>query len=184
MRWSRKTQGVRGVCAGAVHRGTGLTVPTATAGTKHIFSMGGKEHVSEVPTCPRSPTAWRHGALSSANRLTEGWNGYWLNEKEQNREEISNNIFQFLPRVMEIKIKLTIEIQSRKWFYKVLSCMETLDVPSALLSWEKEGICQSSSNFTLSALSVYLELKKLIFCKCLQPQTCLQSIYVWLKQTE
>ena len=35
---------------------------------------------------------------------------------------------------MEIKIKLTIEIQSRKWFYKVLSCMETLDVPTALLS--------------------------------------------------
>lgn len=46
------------------------------------------------------------------------------------------------------------------------------------------GICQGSGNFTLSPSSGCLELKKLIFCKCLQPQACLQSIYVWLKQTE
>ena len=109
-------------------------MPAVTAGTKRISSVGGTERVSQVPTCPRSLTAWGHGALPSANRLTEGRNGCWLNEKEQNREKKRKNLFQFLPRVVEIKIKLTIEIQSRKWLYKVLSCTETLDVPSALLS--------------------------------------------------
>lgn len=64
------------------------------------------------------------------------------------------------------------------------SSMEKLDVLSLLLSWEKEGFCQSSSsNFTWSPLLVYLELKKLIFCKCLRPAPDVSGVYLCLAKT-
>lgn len=98
-------------------RGTDPSGPQGPSGEKTVSSVGGTEDGNSVPTCTGDSAAWRLGALSSVNRPEGGGNRCWLNEKRaKSIKEEKKNISKFLQTVMEIKIKLTIEIQSKKWF--------------------------------------------------------------------